>query len=133
MMKFILAIALLGAGAGLFLALQPGRAVAAATPAATTLPEVSVGRTSDDAREAFTFRMFAPWSDAEHRVIVLNAAGVEANGFVSQAYVSSSDASVDESFTAGGPRNRMVVRRNVASWSLVTSTDQLTVIVEPVN
>jgi hypothetical protein len=115
--------------AGIVYFLQPKSANAAPT-SPPDLREVSVVRTSEDARETFRFRMYRPWPDAPHRVIIVDAVAVENSGFVSHAYVHANDLSDDEAFTAGGPRSRMIVRRNASSWSAVQSEDDLTVLVE---
>lgn len=126
---FIAGFAAVVVVAGVVFALQPSRVNAAST-ITVDAPSVSVTGGSEDARESFSFRMYQPWADAPHRVIVVDAVAIESSGFVSHAYVHANDTATEESFTAGGPRYQMIVRRNVPSWGAVQSDRDLTVIVE---
>jgi len=133
MKLFLCLLLVLGAAIAIAFTMQTARAASSGASATGSLPAVSFLRGSDDSREVFSFRMQAPWPGAPHRAIAVHAAGVENDGFVSMSYVyaNDGDTEVGEEFTAAGPRNRMVVRRNVASWAEVLEASQLTVRVEP--
>ena len=132
-MKFLVpAFALVALSTAAVVGFNSSSSASAAPRAATPAPTVSVVRTSDDAREMFSFRMLALVTDSDQRVILVDGAGIDARGFVSHEYVYANETAVEEQFIAGGPRHRMIVRRNVPTWTQVQSADDLTVVVEAV-
>lgn len=100
--------------------------------APTPLPRVAVTKSSEDGRELFEFVVFEPWAAAGRRVISLQAAYIDGNGFVGNATQRTSDLGTPaEPLTAVGGRFQCTVTPLVADWVSVISKDHVRIEVQP--